>query len=318
MAVGGLWWAELGIEPTRDATAIRRAYAARLKTIRPEEDPQAFARLRAAYEHALAFATSAPAPQAAPPKPPGPKALAPEQEPAPDPQVSPPTSPDTMVDLLRRRDILEAARWLVEARRSMRMGLQDDLRSADQLGWTMAKDLTLPAAQVREAATLLGWTTPANAAWAVPLKARLDAEAWLAELRRDDASWTRWLGAPAPVAARTLLGRGRVRLLPAMSRDRLLRKRYSEFLLHQPIVGDQLDSARIHALGAFMTRGVSRRAQLVLVLIAMILVPVTAGGAAGEQDPRLQGPVTGLVSIVGLGLAGLGLHRTRQRDRENR
>ena len=67
----------------------------------------------------------------------------------------------------------------------------------------MAKDLALPSGQVREAAILLGWTTPGNAAWAAPLKARLDAEAWLAELRRDDVSWTRWLGAllgsvPAP------------------------------------------------------------------------------------------------------------------------
>ena len=39
-------WAELGIEPTCDAAAIRRAYAARLKTIRLDEEPQRFARLR--------------------------------------------------------------------------------------------------------------------------------------------------------------------------------------------------------------------------------------------------------------------------------
>ena len=297
-------WAELGIEPTRDAAAIRRAYAAKLKTIPPDEDPQAFARLRQAYERALAWASLAPAPQAVPPRP---DAKGPPPEPAQpsEPQASPTTPPATMTDLLRRRDVLDAARWLVEARRSMRLGLQEDLRSADQLGWMMARDLTLPPGQVREAAMLLGWTTPGNAAWAAPLKARLDAEAWLAELRRDDQSWARWLGAPGPIAARTLLGRGQVRLLPAMSRDRLLRKRYGEFLLHQAVVGDKFDPARVDALGAFMTRGVSRRAQLVSVLIMLILVPVTAGGAAGEQDPRLQGPVTGLVSIVGLGLAGL-------------
>ena len=54
-----MWpWDELGIEPTGDRKAVRRAYAARLKDLRPDEDPAAFARLRPAYERALADATS--------------------------------------------------------------------------------------------------------------------------------------------------------------------------------------------------------------------------------------------------------------------
>jgi len=68
-------WDELGISPSDDPKAIRRAYAARLKALDPDRDPAAFARLRAALEWALSEADLAsplpavawsPDPQAAP------------------------------------------------------------------------------------------------------------------------------------------------------------------------------------------------------------------------------------------------------------
>lgn len=50
-------WEELGIGPTQDAAAIRRAYAARVKKVNPEDQSDAFQRLRAAYEFALQIAS---------------------------------------------------------------------------------------------------------------------------------------------------------------------------------------------------------------------------------------------------------------------
>ena len=50
-----MWpYSELGIEPTADERAIKRAYAARLRHNRPDEHPEGFQRLNEAYREALA------------------------------------------------------------------------------------------------------------------------------------------------------------------------------------------------------------------------------------------------------------------------
>ena len=49
-------WEELGIDPTNDRRAIKRAYAKRLKQTRPDESAEEFQQLRHAYEAALQLA----------------------------------------------------------------------------------------------------------------------------------------------------------------------------------------------------------------------------------------------------------------------
>ena len=47
------WWDILGVEQDADLRSIKRAYAAKLKTIRQDEDPQGFMKVREAYDIAV-------------------------------------------------------------------------------------------------------------------------------------------------------------------------------------------------------------------------------------------------------------------------
>ena len=51
-------WDLLGIQPTQDVRAIKRAYAQQLKHTRPDDDPLAFQQLHQAYKTALALAAN--------------------------------------------------------------------------------------------------------------------------------------------------------------------------------------------------------------------------------------------------------------------
>ena len=52
-------WSILGIAPTKDKKAITAAYRQKLRQTNPEDMPEEFKALRAAYEQALALADQA-------------------------------------------------------------------------------------------------------------------------------------------------------------------------------------------------------------------------------------------------------------------
>ena len=68
-------WTTLGLEATKDVSAIKRAYAEKAKACHPEEDSEGFLKLRQAYQAALAYAEGGEEPL-----PPGPEAAEAENE----------------------------------------------------------------------------------------------------------------------------------------------------------------------------------------------------------------------------------------------
>lgn len=114
-------WALLGISPTTELGAIKKAYALKLKVTRPDDDAEAYQALRGAYERVQQWLkwqqqqpatplqeqdppATAPSPAAeaqTPPAPPPPQQVAPAAAPA-EPVPEPVVQPGQLIDALER------------------------------------------------------------------------------------------------------------------------------------------------------------------------------------------------------------------------
>jgi len=184
-------WARLGIEPTTELGAIKKAYALKLKTTRPDDDAEAYQALRGAYERVQQWlkwqqqqaaqspqepappvpapAAESPPPSAAPvrpapppePEPPTPPRASPEAAPAataPEPVVQ----PDQFIHALERRWRVagEAALWDAWAQTQRELDRQPLSRQTEFstafAQWALALP-TLPDSFLKTLDTYFGW-----------------------------------------------------------------------------------------------------------------------------------------------------------------
>lgn len=264
-------WDVLGLEPTTDQGAVRKAYAARLKQIDIDHDPSAFIRLRQAYEGCLNW-----------------------EEPAPDLQQAPSGGCDqTPVAAEADGSSPSVAGFQAAFDRALSQGRFQSLADLYREGLVAgsiplgqeaaahaavvavgAKDLHTPFAEVRGFAEGHAWV-PQRPGWrrrgeeyGEAYAARLEAEDWFADqlaLSRQRPDWFSiavwfftWpsLGAAPPRLAKTLLGQ----LAPwRLSEDDapLLKAALDAWRRHAPYLGERFDreqAARLDKRLAFLTR----------------------------------------------------------------
>lgn len=196
-------WDVLGIAPTQDEKAIRRAYAARLRALDPDKDPAGFQRLRAAYEGALRMRAR---PQTVV------SHAAPDPAPAPE-RPAAELPPEQRERIAEDRERQEAAREINEAlqqknpRRALERFEGSLARGLIRLGEreyvlegimrTVVADQTIASQDFVDLVGLAGWSQMPRLYETVtqsrmPALQRAEAERWYLALRKRADESLRW------------------------------------------------------------------------------------------------------------------------------
>ena len=270
-------WDELGIAPCDDPKAIRRAYAARLRKLDPDRDPEAFARLRRALEWALGSAGKEGAGLRTSAASPPPARKAPKTE--PQPPVPAPDDDDVrdralLVALdaaLRRRDVREATALYYRAAATGALSLKSAPETIERLLAVAVDDLTLDGAALRHLTRTVGLAAPQfRAPVAFELRrrvfARLQAEDWYEELLAQAKQRRGRAARQQAKIARLLLGRIGRYWNPDVD-NTALNSSIAQYKIHAAWLEDRIDSAWV----SWIERRRMRRGLFRLVLYGLFI-----------------------------------------------
>jgi hypothetical protein len=279
-------WQELGIAQTADSAVIKSAYASRVKVTRPDEDPDGFQRLRAAYGAALGLAGQREL-----------SAVSTSRSIIDDERSEPDYPPKPGVaEALHERDETvrslrqvfsngkgEAAVAAIEdaiARQALPIDIEHQFVGA--LIGVLHNDRTMPARRLLEIAQRFGWYDVPdqlrgnNGPAERQLCARIDAELWLEEIRRQARDWKYWIGQRDPAAARLLLGKRPTSLTWIAAPDPPLSRRLAEGLLYAPQLDNAVDTDRLTEIRRIVVLRRKKQFQAATVFFNVALMFVLA------------------------------------------
>ncbi len=256
--------------------------------MRPDEDPAGFARLRQAYEAALAVARRGVKPVESE----GTilhRPVEPEATPDDETQDAAALVADGFARALGHRDIGAAATILADALAAQTLPLAVEMALSDELLTGLVQTRDLNFATLLSVARKFRWYEPGGKAPEIRsplldrLHARIEAETWLAGLSQTARSWRYWIGDEAAAAARLMLGKGAA-IGPA---DRIappvlpLRRMLAQFQFYAGWISHRFDRDRIEALQGLLQRRYPGRPAMALWLGAAVVALGALGLALG-------------------------------------